>query len=95
MILITNHLLCVEQVKPTGVFSNMVLFEEEGDLIGEEFIIMYGASRYWILIQLSAGEPQKPILAQAEINKNAVSFNFIDAIINKPTYFSGYATVFL
>ena len=61
-------------VQDTGTFSNMYYNEEGGDALGEEIRILKGGVSYWVLFQYAEGEISVPVLVQAMVRGNQITF---------------------
>jgi hypothetical protein len=59
------------QEKTTGIFTNMQLSKETGDVSGMEFFIGYE----WVLFQDAEGSVPQPVLVDAKQEGNHVSFD--------------------
>ena len=61
-------------VKVTGVYSDMHLHKETGDMLGMEIIIIYSAKGYMAIFQSSEGRPSIPITVSASVHGNDIEF---------------------
>jgi hypothetical protein len=62
----------------TGIYSNMFYNEEGGDLVGFEMFILMGGEDYYVIYQESEGAPSVPIVVEAKINGNIISFTITE-----------------
>ncbi len=63
----------------TGIYSDIVYIEEEGDYVGVEVFILLstedGKPHYFALVQFAEGEPEPPQLVNVSVDGVRVEFN--------------------
>jgi hypothetical protein len=78
-----------QQVRVTGIFSDMRWIKEAGDVIGAEVFIVATGSDYRAVVQIAQGVPDVPVVVPLTVRGTEVSFTL-------PTYdnlkFSGRVT---
>ncbi len=62
----------------TGVYSNMSINPESGDLVGTEITILFSRNGYWLLYQSAEGEPNDPVLLPIRVLDNEFSLKIED-----------------
>jgi hypothetical protein len=62
------------KVKVTGIYSSMEYNKESGDLNGFEIFLLMAKGDYYVIFQISEGEPSIPIITKAEIKGKLISF---------------------
>ena len=64
-----------DEVKVTGIYSNLHYNEEGGDLLGEEIFIVYGdMGEYFASVQCAQGGTRAPFIAKVEVTNNNIEF---------------------
>ena len=66
----------VPTVKITGVYEDIRVGKESGDLEGARVIIIEGSGDYYALLQIAAGGPElpAPVLVKVTVNPKSISF---------------------
>jgi len=59
-----------------GLFSNMGVGAESGDVGGVELFITYGRDGFYALFQMAEGIPDVPVLVKLEVRDSTVTFTF-------------------
>ena len=62
----------------TGVFSNLYVDRESGDLSGMEIFIMHSNKGYYLTYQCAAGEIAEPVLVKGKITGSVIEFTIPD-----------------
>jgi hypothetical protein len=69
-----------QQIRVTGIYSDLEYIPEAGDLGGREIFVIYGGKAgYFALVQCSEGFPTKPALAAAKINGAQIEFTLSES----------------
>ena len=71
-----------------GIFSNMGIGAESGDVGGVELDVTYGKGSFYVLFQMAEGTPDVPILMTLDAKDSTVSFSFPE----ESKYFAGLRT---
>ena len=66
----------VPTVRITGVYENIRLGKESGDLEGARLIIIEGSGDYYGLLQIAAGGPELPAPVFVKVNVKLASITF-------------------
>ncbi len=65
-------------VRHTGIFTDMTVTAEEGDVLGMEVFIMFSSDgmseNYYAYVQIAEGEPGTPTLSPATVVGDSISF---------------------
>lgn len=64
-----------DSVPITGMYSNMVLNKESGDVLGSEMFIVYSNKGYFVTFQSSEGEPTIPVVTDLKVNGTHIEFS--------------------
>ncbi|MCM0755467.1 hypothetical protein M7784_09430 [Desulfovibrio aminophilus] len=76
----------------TGTFSNMRYVQAGNDLIGMEVRIVLGERGFKAMIQSALGTPGDPVLVDAQIKGQAISFDVPAGRNERPGRFQGTIT---
>jgi hypothetical protein len=68
----STSVVAQEKVRVTGLYSNMKFGTE--DVTGVEVFLVYSRDGHYAIVQCAEGEPGKPFVAKANVNKNAIEF---------------------
>jgi hypothetical protein len=60
--------------KVTGTFSNLTYNNEGGDVLGTEISIVNSNRGYYVVYQISEGEPAVPVVLPAKVAGSSISF---------------------
>lgn len=61
-------------IKVTGVYSNMEINKNSGDILGIEIIVSEVGDKYYLTFQSGEGEARKPLILEAMISGSELSF---------------------
>ena len=65
--------------RKTGIYSNMRVHQETGDVLGMEVFITYSSNgiddQYYALVQIAEGMPSPPNLVEAKVWGDSISFS--------------------
>ena len=61
-------------VKITGVYSDMRISQQSGDVIGIEIVLVPSRAGYFVVFQASEGEPDKPLVVPARVSRDGLEF---------------------
>jgi len=64
-----------QQVRVTGLFSDMHYIPQAGDVLGTEVFIVVSPGGYSAVVQLAEGQPQMPVVVPVNVNGLDVSFS--------------------
>jgi hypothetical protein len=80
LVVLVLALFASAQTNPhvTGLFTNMMLVADSGDVVGMEVWIVYARGGYWATMQLADGFPQPPIVVHAEVSGPKIGFEVPD-----------------
>lgn len=66
-----------QNIKLTGIYSDLAIHSETGDLLGQEIIIVLSNRGYYAIVQLSEGEPMVPQISKiSNLENGKISFDF-------------------
>lgn len=69
-----------QSIKLTGIYSDLTLHQDTGDLLGHEVIIVFSNHGHYAIVQLSEGEPMVPQISKVSVLPNGrISFEFKNA----------------
>jgi hypothetical protein len=72
---VVPHLFHATQpARVTGIYSNMSVHEESGDVLGIEVFVVLSSRGYFVVFQSSEGGPAVPVVAQAKIEGKSIEF---------------------
>lgn len=63
-----------QQVRVTGMFSDMRYIPQAGDVLGTEVFIVVSPGGYSAVVQIAEGEPGLPVVVPITVNGLDVSF---------------------
>ncbi|MDX6709441.1 MAG: hypothetical protein QOH96_457 [Blastocatellia bacterium] len=84
----------VPTVKVTGVYENIRVGKESGDLEGARMIIIEGSGDYYALLQIAAGGPElpAPVLVKVTVKLASISFTIPRSDGDQAQKFTGIVT---
>jgi len=84
----------VPTVKITGVYEDIKVGKESGDLEGARLIIIEGSGDYYGLLQIAAGGPElpAPVLVKVTVKLASISFTLPQSDGDQAQKFTGTVT---
>lgn len=64
-----------KKIKVTGIYSDMSYNREGGDVLGLEIFLVFSRQGYFVILQVSEGEPNPPVIVPAKIQGSAITFS--------------------
>jgi hypothetical protein len=62
------------KTKVTGIYSDLAYYQESGDLLGDEIMVLFSEQGYFVVLQYAEGVPSKPVLVPAVISGQRITF---------------------
>lgn len=73
--LVSHALWAARPARVTGIYSDMSIHEESGDLLGIEVFVVLSTKGYSVVFQSSEGWPAVPVVAPAKIEGDTIAFD--------------------
>jgi len=73
----------------TGMYSNLELNDEGGDLLGMEVYLVSGTGEYFAVVQCAGGVPGRPVITSVQASGATISFKLPEGQPECGTSFTG------